>query len=102
MVDMVVHRHKMRETLAKLCHILMSGAPAAKGRSAPGRVNGKAYVNGAPVDSKLIETAARETGGVIDPEVVPASQRFEPGKGKREGDGPSQGHLSGKDVPRGG
>lgn len=102
MVDMVVHRHKMRETLAKLCHILMSGAPAAKGRSAPGRVNGKAYVNGAPVDSKLIETAARETGGVIDPEVVPASQRFEPGKGKREGDGPSQGHLSNKDVPRGG
>lgn len=99
MVDMVVHRHKMRETLARLCSILMSGSHA-KIRDAR-RVNGKAYANGAPVDAKLIETAARESGGVIDPEAVPASQRFEPGKTKRDGDQPNQNSGSNKDAPRG-
>jgi acetyl-CoA carboxylase carboxyl transferase subunit beta len=99
MVDMVVHRHQLRETLAKLCSILMSGAQTGKGKDAR-RLNGKAYVNGAPVDSKLIENAARESGGVIDPEVVPQSQRFEPGKTKR--DEPSnQGQGTAKDAPRG-
>ncbi len=97
MVDMVVHRHQMRETLAKLCSILMSGTSRAKDTR---KMNGKAYVNGAPVDAKLIETAARETGGVIDPEAVPASQRFEPNKTKRDGD-PSGNLPATKDAPRG-
>ncbi len=87
MVDMVVHRHQLRDTLARLVGLLMSGVNAGKGKDGR-RVNGKAYVNGAAVDGKLIETAARESGGVIEPEAVPASQRFDAGrvdKSKREG-----------------
>lgn len=87
MVDMVVHRHQLRETLARLCGLLMSGINAAKGKDAR-RGNGKAYVNGSSVDGKLIETAARESGGVVEPEAVPPSQRFDPArtdKAKRDG-----------------
>lgn len=87
MVDMVVHRHKLRETLARICRLVMSGV-ASKTAGAR-RVNGKAYMNGSSVDGKLIETAARETGGVVEPEVVPPSQRFDPSRGdktKREGE----------------
>lgn len=82
MVDMVVHRHQLRETLARVVGLMMSGVHAARG-TASQRVNGKAYVNGSSVDGKLIETAARESGGVIEPEAVPASQRFEPGRGDK-------------------
>lgn len=99
MVDMVVHRHKLRETLARICRLVMAGVNAGKH---PGkRVNGHHYVNGTSLDSKLIETAARETGGVIEPEPVTQSQRFEPRteKTKREGDAAGA-HLAPKDAPR--
>jgi acetyl-CoA carboxylase carboxyl transferase subunit beta len=33
MVDMVVHRHKLRETLSRLCHLLMK-APPGEARAA--------------------------------------------------------------------
>ncbi|MCB1485295.1 MAG: acetyl-CoA carboxylase carboxyltransferase subunit beta [Hyphomicrobiaceae bacterium] len=100
MVDMVVHRHKLRETLARICRLIMAGVHAGKGSGK--KMNGNHYVNGSSVDSKLIETAARETGGVIEPEPVPQSQRFEPRteRTKREGDAPSS-HLGApKDAPR--
>jgi acetyl-CoA carboxylase carboxyl transferase subunit beta len=104
MVDMVVHRHQMRETLARICTILMTGA--GKGKDIR-KGNGKAYVNGSAVDSKLMETAARETGGVTEAEAVPPSQRFDPGRGdgrgekaKREGD-QSTPPSNAKDAPRG-
>ncbi len=60
MIDMVVHRHQLRETLARVCKLLMSGAQATKAKDAR-KMNGKPYVNGASVDGKVIETAARET-----------------------------------------
>jgi acetyl-CoA carboxylase carboxyl transferase subunit beta len=89
MIDMVVHRHQMRETLARVCRLLMDGVGAATTKSER-RVNGKPYVNGAAVDSKVIETAARESGAAIEPEAVPPSQRFEagraPDKGRRDGE----------------
>jgi acetyl-CoA carboxylase carboxyl transferase subunit beta len=59
MVDMVVHRHKMRETLSRICRILMNGGAKSK------RVNGRLPVNG-----RLIESAARE-GAVGDVEPQP-------------------------------
>jgi len=63
-------------------------------------MNGKPYVNGAAVDAKVMETAARETGGVVEPEVVPNSQRFEPGKvDKRRDDVASA--ATNKDAPQG-
>jgi acetyl-CoA carboxylase carboxyl transferase subunit beta len=101
MVDMVVHRHKLRETLSRVCRLLMGGVHAMKYKEA-GKMNGRPYVNGAAVDGKVIETAARETGGVIEPEIVPNSQRFEPGKSEkaRRDDGPAASAVP-KDAPRG-
>jgi acetyl-CoA carboxylase carboxyl transferase subunit beta len=98
MVDMVVHRHDLRKTLARVCGLLMAGAgaPAVKDTR---KVNGKPYANGSAVDGNVIETAARESGGVIEPEAVPNSQRFDPGKAekpKRDDAGAS----AQKDAPR--
>jgi len=100
MVDMVVHRHKLRETLARICRLLMAGVNASKGAGTK-RVNGHAYVNGSNVDGKVID-AAREIGGVIEPEPVPPSQRFDAARGaKREGDSAGHGVAhSPKDAPR--
>ena len=100
MIDMVVHRHKLRETLVKICTVLMDGLSAGKGAK---KINGhKSYVNGASVDGKLIETAARESGGVVEPEAVPASQRFDltrTDRTKRESDAGQP--LPPKNAPRG-
>ena len=82
MIDMVVHRHQLRETLSRVCRLLM--APSEMGRDATKRrkVNGnKTYVNGSPVEGKLIETAARVAdGGVIEPS--PATETRDKGKGE--------------------
>jgi acetyl-CoA carboxylase carboxyl transferase subunit beta len=106
MVDMVVHRHQLRETLSRLCSILMTGVAGGKNKDAS-KVNGKSYVNGSGVDSKLIETAARESGGVTEAEAVPSSQRFDPARGdgrgdksKRDGD-VGAAAPNAKDAPRG-
>ncbi len=82
MIDMVVHRHKMRETLSRICSMLMHGAPLPK--TAGRRVNGQQHYNGAVIDGKLIESA------VIEPEPVEGSERFKAqssDKTKRDGDG---------------
>jgi acetyl-CoA carboxylase carboxyl transferase subunit beta len=101
MVDMVVHRHKLRETLARVCRLIMSGVKASKGAGTK-RMNGKQpYVNGSAVDAKLIETAARETGGVIEPEPVPNSQRFDASRTEKGKSEPHTQPPASKDVPRG-
>jgi acetyl-CoA carboxylase carboxyl transferase subunit beta len=88
MIDMVVHRHKLRETLSRICSMLMHGRPAAKTAK---RANGQQpHYNGAVVDGKLIESS------VIEPEPVEGPERFkaqtiEPtarDKTKRDGDAP--------------
>ena len=101
MVDMVVHRHQLRETLSRVCKLLMGGAQVAKAKDTR-KMNGKPYMNGATVDSKVVETAARETGAVVEPEVVPNSQRFEPGKAdKKRDDAASSSAPNVKDAPHG-
>jgi acetyl-CoA carboxylase carboxyl transferase subunit beta len=81
MIDMVVHRHKMRETLARVCRLLRGGREASVRPDAgkTQRVNGKQYVNGTGVDGKSIETALRasEGAGAIDAEPVADNERFE-------------------------
>jgi acetyl-CoA carboxylase carboxyl transferase subunit beta len=47
MVDMVVHRHKLRETLSRLCDVMMDGAVHAKDRPAVRGKAGKKGLNGA-------------------------------------------------------
>ena len=64
MIDMVVHRHKMRETLSRICGLLTSGTASADKTKAR-RGNGKAQANGL-ADGKLIEQAPIEVEPVDD------------------------------------
>ncbi len=89
MIDMVVHRHKLRETLSRVASMLMNGESVPKGdllRPAK-RVNGgaKSFANGRAVDGELIESAARSAEeGVLDAEPVSDSERFEPARLERD------------------
>lgn len=73
MIDMVVHRHKLRETLARICRLLMANKalhkPKAKG------LNGHAHVNGVPVNGLITEPKA--DGDVIEAEPIPDEERFD-------------------------
>jgi acetyl-CoA carboxylase carboxyl transferase subunit beta len=74
MIDMVVHRHKMRETLSRITHLLMH-APAVKHDTK--KLNGHShYANGSTVDAKLIGTS-NGSGQTIEAEILPPEQRFE-------------------------
>lgn len=76
MIDMVVHRHKLRETISRICRLLMAGGELGKGRSK--RTTTVRVPSNGSVDGKLIESAARQSsGGVVDAEPVSASERFE-------------------------
>lgn len=108
MIDMVVHRHKLRETLSRLCRMLMHSAEAQKSASKTKRLNGAgAGGKNSALDGKLIETAARQSGGgVIDAEPVSGAERFEIARPdprdrtKRDGDGVTA-RPSAKEAPRG-
>ena len=80
MIDAVVHRHKLRETLSQIVKVLMNGIrPARSARSAPKRPIGYIQsMNGHAVDGKVVETLARgSSAGVVEPEPVADSERFE-------------------------
>ncbi len=93
MIDMVVHRHKLRETLARLCR-LMTAHPSVTKVAKPitAKALERGYLNGSSVDGKTIETLARSSD-VMEPEPVDEDDRFEArenteGKGKtRPGSG---------------
>ena len=55
MIDMVVHRHKMRETLSRITHLLMR-APRREARHQEAQRSSH-YANGSTVDAKLIGTS---------------------------------------------
>jgi acetyl-CoA carboxylase carboxyl transferase subunit beta len=90
MIDMVVHRHKLRETLARLCSILMHEGEIGRGNGRSRKVsggNGRNHVNGGGADGRLIEAGARATGtAVITPEPVDEDERF----GAHQGDARSR------------
>jgi acetyl-CoA carboxylase carboxyl transferase subunit beta len=83
MVDMVVHRHKLRETLGRLCRLLMANANMAavtkplqtqpQAQAQPGE---RGYLNGSALDGHAIETLAR-TPDVIEAERVEDGDHFE-------------------------
>jgi acetyl-CoA carboxylase carboxyl transferase subunit beta len=80
MIDMVVHRHKMRETLSRVCQLLMVrlAQPKTADRSKGRRLNGLGYVNGKPVDANLIEAVSRAPSEpAIEPEILGPEQRFD-------------------------
>jgi len=92
MIDMVVHRHKLRETLARVCRLLMSGvslrraADAAKAKKFNGS---KAYVNGIPAVA-TDKPAVSEP--VAAPDVIVETKKTTPAAG--------QAKVAPKDAPR--
>ena len=81
MIDMVVHRHQLTETLATIVRLLTSGTAPTKSakadRDKTARPHG--YVNGVSVDGKLLENLARSGDGV-DAEPVEPMEHFEPNR----------------------
>jgi acetyl-CoA carboxylase carboxyl transferase subunit beta len=84
MIDMVVHRHKIRETLGRLCRLLTPNATVAV-TARPAAATERGYINGSAIDGRTIETLARGSD-VIEPEAVDDAERFETRQGKREGE----------------
>jgi acetyl-CoA carboxylase carboxyl transferase subunit beta len=83
MVDMVVHRHKLRDTLARLCRLMTANAIVVNAAAKPA-AHEHGYLNGSALDGNAMETLARGTD-VIEPEPVEDAERFEaPPAGKRE------------------
>ncbi|MCL4766449.1 MAG: acetyl-CoA carboxylase, carboxyltransferase subunit beta [Hyphomicrobiaceae bacterium] len=89
MIDMVVHRHDLRETLSRVCRLLMASKSRPKEKARP--INGYAHVNGTPVDGLLIEPHAKSARDVvIEAEPLSDEERFDVSKlesrdkGKRE------------------
>ena len=78
MIDMVVHRDKLTETLARIVGILMAGrgktAGAAKASDPLRHVNG--HVNGTPVAAKLLGSRTKDAEAVVDVEPVADEERF--------------------------
>jgi len=83
MIDMVVHRHKMRETLSRICQLLMVrvAAPKSAERGKSKRMNGQPYVNGRAADTNLIESGTKAPAEpAIEPEVLGPEERFDPSR----------------------
>jgi acetyl-CoA carboxylase carboxyl transferase subunit beta len=77
MIDMVVHRHKLRETLSQVVGHLMNGTRTGKTSEAT-KAKPIGYIksmNGHAVDGKIVETLARGSG-IIEPEPVADDERF--------------------------
>ena len=95
MIDMVVHRHKMRETLSRLCHLLTvkDGPALVRGDIKSRKINGSPYLNGGVPEHNAIEAPVQaSTDGAIEPEILGPEERvddsrFEGGeKTQREGE----------------
>ena len=113
MIDMVVHRHKLRDTLARLTMLLApvplvvakARAPAKPAKDKPainGPGAGEPYVNGHGSDPRL-ETLSPD-GDIVEPEPVEGEARFDAArleareKSKRDAEAKSKGRT----LPRNG
>jgi len=79
MIDMVVHRHKMRATLSRICQVLMVpvAVPKRADKSRGKRLNGQqVYVNGKAVDANMIE-ADTPVVPAVEPEILGPEERFD-------------------------
>ncbi len=72
MIDMVVHRHKLRETLARLCRVLTANAAVRPAKPAID----SGYLNGSVLDGNSIETLARSSN-VAEPDADEQGEPFE-------------------------
>jgi acetyl-CoA carboxylase carboxyl transferase subunit beta len=99
MVDMVVHRHKLRETLARVCRLLMAGVSLTRateaGKTVGTKPNGRAYTNGASTaEPSIVPAKSTPSAASVGDKPTPAATK------------PTtpavltQGQTSAKDVPR--
>ncbi len=109
MVDMVVHRHKLRELLSRLCRLLMAGAGAGAVANETTRKKPAGYIksmNGHAVDGKIVESLARGSD-VMEPEPVDEGDRFDAAaveareKAKREAEAKAKSRALPRDGARG-
>ncbi|MFV0294802.1 MAG: acetyl-CoA carboxylase, carboxyltransferase subunit beta [Hyphomicrobiaceae bacterium] len=81
MIDMVVHRHDLRDTLSRLVAILGASVLAETKRQPHGgarrRLNGNGRYNGSDLDANEMEELARASNSLIEPEPVADDERFE-------------------------
>ncbi len=108
MVDMVVHRHKLRETLSRVCRVLMAGTGAGAAVAESSRKKPAGYIksmNGHAVDGKVVEKLARGSD-VMEPEPVDGAERFDAAavdareKAKREADAKTKSRTLPRDGAR--
>ena len=86
MIDMVVHRHEMRETLSRLCQLLMvkDGAAMVRSDTTGTRINGSPYLNGRAVEANAIEAPVQALPEIaIEPEILGPEERVEPSRFER-------------------
>lgn len=81
MIDMVVHRHQLRDTLARLIGLMLASREATgRHKSRHKGANGLAHANGlAVLEGKLLEpprTAQSGKNDVVIPEAVAEDERF--------------------------
>jgi acetyl-CoA carboxylase carboxyl transferase subunit beta len=88
MVDMVVHRHKMKETLARLCRVMMANQDLVKIPVKQKTIPGHAGLNG-QVNGRVIEQPGNRTETPIHAEPVTGPQRFEAGRTSGSTDKPA-------------
>ena len=86
MVDMVVHRHQLRETLSRLCRLL-NGETARVRPSRSQVAEEHGYLNGSTVEPRTIESLARSYGDVMDAEPAEEAERFETRETTRDSEG---------------
>jgi len=87
MIDMVVHRHQMRETLGRLLRLLTGSGIAAR-VARPAAAKDNAYRNGSVVDGTTIESLARSYDDVLEAEPLEDGERYEARESTRDPEKP--------------
>ena len=105
MIDMVVHRHKLRETISRLCRVLMRPKLEAVERQQTKRMNGKSHpkTDAAPSETRIEHQGQYENGIVVEAEPVADAERFDPARTGRKAkeQGKPQGSSDKSDTQRG-
>ena len=87
MIDMVVHRHQLRETVSRLCRLLTGNAAAAR-MARPMAAKDNGHLNGSIVDGTTIESLARSYDDVLEHEPLEESERYDARESTRDPDKP--------------
>jgi acetyl-CoA carboxylase carboxyl transferase subunit beta len=87
MIDMVVHRHQLRDTLSRVCRLLTGSRRVGyTARTLAERDAEHGYLNGSLVDGDTIATLARSYGDVMEPDPAEEAERYEARETTRDPD----------------